>query len=355
MDILNLGVDDFISQSQQKVRAIDENIFDPDVSKAPNGVYKAVLRFIPWHAAKSAEEFRYKKYAVKITNPITNERLWLDDPSTIGNSSVFWNIESKLKALEKEEPEVVKEIKKWFNRFYKYYSLVYIKKDPQNPQLEGKIKVFPYGHTIWKMTEQLLHPEGAELGASVQINPFSLLNGRDFLFVAKKKTQQWRDFDSCKFVEQDSPFIVKTASGNEVAYQNTPEAQQKFMQFLQKNSPDMTKYHFKEWAEGDYDKAAQALRSAISYKQILDDAFASCRDEKIKAAYERAKTAKVGAPTTAPKATDLLADDLDSNVTFNAGTPAKKTTAKSELDEFETPAATTSSNATSHDDMFDDL
>lgn len=351
MDIFNLNADDFISQSTQKVRNIDENIFDPDVAQGQNGVYKAVLRFIPWHGATKIEEIMYKKYMVKLVNPLTKERFWVDDPSTIGKSSIFWTLDTKLKALEKEEPELVKEIRANFTRNYKYFSLVYIKKDPQNPQLEGKIKVFPFGYQIYNLIDQQLNPQDADLGGAQKVNPFSLLTGKDFVYVAKKKTQFWRDFSGCKFMDQVSPLIIKTPAGKEVAITNDAKIQASFKDFLVKNSPDLGSYFFKEWNNETYAKSIDFLRAAIS-KPILDDAMANCRDTVITGLYKNSApaTSQRQAPVAAPKASGL--GDLDDELDFNPTT----TSAAPSLDEdmFATPSTSTST-AADDDDMFADL
>jgi hypothetical protein len=357
LDIFNLSSDEFIAQSAKKVRVSDENIYDPDVTKAPNGVYKAVLRFIPWFGAKSVDEIRYKKYTVKLTNPLTNEKFFIDDPSTVGSSSVFWNLESRLKKLEKEEPELHKQLIANFSRFYKYFSLVYIKKDPQNPHLEGQIKVFPYGFKIWKLGEDLINPQDAELGTAVKCNPFDMVNGRDFIFVAKKKNQQWRDFDSCKFVPENSALIVKAPNGNEVSCTADIETQKKFRAFLEKNSPDLSNYFFKEWKDADYFRAVDFLKAAIPAKSILDEAFAQCRDQKIKDAYANSAKAVAQKSAKTPQASSL--DDLESDLTFG-GSPAMAasvpTGSVSDL-EFDAPSTTVSAKpaASIDDDMFADL
>lgn len=343
MDFLNFSADDFINSQTQKVRVSDENIYDPDIKTAPNGVYKAVLRFVPWHGAKSVDDLRYKKYSIRLVNPTTGDRLWIDDPSTIKLSSVFWNIETALKNLEKEEPKLVEEIKKSFSRSYKYFSLVYIKKDPQNPALEGKIKVLPYGHTIWSLGQALIDPQDADLGTTQKVNIFSLLDGRDFIFVAKKKTEKWRDFSSSKFMDQASPLIIKTATGKEVAFSNDPQAKEAFSTFLKKNSPDLGSYFFKEWVETDYSRVVAFLKAAIPYKPLLDNAFNQCRDEKIKAAYAASFNQTASNLSTIAPAPKATLDLLDSEVDFSsASTLSTKHTSSAAV-------------ANDDDDMFKDL
>lgn len=353
MDIFNLNNDDFIAQSTKKVRAFDDNIYDPDINKGVNGVYKSVIRFLPWLGAKTVDDIRYKKYTVKLVNPLTKERLFIDDPSTIGQSSIFWNLETRLKKLKTEEPELHKEIEQNFSRFYKYFSLVYIKRDDQQKELEGKIKVFPHGFKIWKMVEELINPQDADLGTTERINPYDLINGRDFIYVAKKQSSFGRDFDSCKFVGQNSPLIVKTPSGKEAVCSKDPAVQASFRKFLEEKSPNLGDYFFKEWSDADYVKVVDFLKAAITSKQILDEAFSTCRDEKIKAIYY--ESFKKATPATAKKAAAPAASslsDLEDELNFGGpSTPAKSTPAP-EADDFAFDAGTSNS---ADDDMFADL
>lgn len=353
MDIFNLNSDDFIAQSAKKVRATDENLYDPDPTNAKNGTYQAVIRLIPWFGAKSVDELRYKKYGVSITNPLTKEKLFLDDPSTIGESSVFWNIETIIKGLEKNEPELFKQLNANFSRFYKFFSLAYIKKDPQKPDLEGKIKVFPHGYKVWKLGEDLINPVDSELGMTERVNPYDMVNGRDLILVVSKKSvnSKWRDFDSCKYHPINSPLIVKTPKGAEVACTNDPVVREKFKKFLEENSPNLSNYFFKPWADTDYAKAVEFLRAAIPSKQILDQAFEKCREPKIKAAYEQALTKKTGKVTSAVPQTSLI-DLEEGGLDFSSNKPASQP-ASADVD-FDQP--TTSGKKTAplsdDDDMF---
>jgi len=356
MDIFNLTADDFIAQATQKVRQVDENIFDPDVSQGQNGVYKAILRFIPWHGATSIKEIMYHKYMIKLTNPLTKEKFFADDPSTVGKSSIFWTLDTKLKALDKEEPELAAELRKSFNRHYKYYALAYIKKDPQNPQNEGKIKVVPMGYQIHNLFEQQINPQDAELGVSAKVNPFDLLNGKDFVYVAKKKTQHWRDFTGCKFMDQTSPLIIKNQKGQEIPYSADAKVQGKFKEFLVNNSPDLSQYFYKEWTDEMTAKSIEFLKAAIP-TTILDEVISSCRDNNIKEIYNNSKSAKSTAG--AVKATSLteLAEAMRAIV------DTKSTDANEDLFAEETPAASKTSKkktapvveSTEDDDMFADL
>lgn len=362
MDIFNLNTEDFITQSKANaVKNTDDNIFDPDVSQGQNGVYKAVLRFIPFHGATSAKEMKYQRYSVKVTNPLTKERFYADDPSTIGLSSIFWTLDTKLKALKMEEPELESNIRKSFSRNYKYYALALIKKDPQNPSNEGKIKVVPFGYQINQMFDQQVNPQDAELGISEKCNPFDLLNGKDFVYVAKKKTEFWRDFSACKFMDVKSPLIIKNSAGKELAFSSDTKVQAKFKEYLVANSPDLSQYFFKEWTPETYTKAAEALRAAFP-STILETAFELCRDTAMVEAYQASKK---GSGTQVNNASRISEPSQDEDLLFTSkkskAAPVAETVETDDFfDEIVTPTQTAKTKSKAapveeEDDMFADL
>lgn len=276
-DLFNLNIDDFSGASKNQ-RKTDENIYNPGPDQGQNGIYKSVIRFIPWAADPSKS--RYKKYSAKLINPLTNEKLYVDCPSTNGASSILWSLDTQLKKLANEEPQIVEEIKKYFNRYYNYYSCVYIKKDPQYPTLEGQIKIYSYGYTIDNLIQQEINPE-AELVTTQKINPFSLTTGKDFVLVIKRKTKAWRDFSASKFMNEVSPLIIST-QGKEIPASTDPKVMNFVGDFLKKNSPDMSPYFYKEWTDNEYEKVADFVKAIVPYKQIIDDLVATTKDDRMK-------------------------------------------------------------------------
>ena len=353
-DLFNLNPDDFSGKAASQARKVDENVYNPGPDQGQNGVYKSVIRFVPWAADPSKS--KYKKYAAKLVNPLTNERIVIDCPSTIGKSSILWSLDLELRKLANEEPEIVKEIQKHFNRYYNYYSPVYIKRDPQNPGLEGQIKVFSYGYTIDNLIQQEINPE-AELVSVSKINPFSLTEGKDFVLVVKRKTKAWRDFSSSKFMNEVSPLIVKhPTKGTDIPISDDPKVRGFISEFLKTNTPDMSAYHYKEWTDSDYEKVAEYIKAIVPYKQIIDNLVAGMKDEKMKALFTNAGSSK-----SSMKKTSALDDDLE----FTPAAPAKSQSLSVDLDDdFDVapepvkaaPAPAKSTPSTDlDDDIFSDL
>jgi hypothetical protein len=349
-DLFNLNPDDFSGKAASQARKVDENVYNPGPDQGQNGVYKSVIRFVPW--VGDPTKSKYKKYAAKLVNPLTNERLIIDCPSTIGKSSILWSLDLELRKLANEEPEVVKEIQKYFNRYYNYYSLVYIKRDPQAPTLEGSIKVYSYGYTIDNLIQQEINPE-AELGIVGKVNPFSLTEGKDFVLVVKRKTKAWRDFSASKFMNEVSPLIVKSPNGKEVSVNEDPRVRQFIGEYLKQNSPNIEQYHYKEWNDSDYEKVAEFIKAIVPYKQIIDNLVGGLKDEKMKALFTNSAPAK-SKMTQAP-----LGEDLE----FTPAPAKSQSISLDDDDDFglsqpSSPAPAPSTKASSldlDDELFNDL
>ena len=265
-DLFNLNTDDFTGKAASQ-RKTDDNIYNPGPDQGQNGIYKSIIRFIPWVGDPSKS--KYKKYAAKLINPLTNERLLVDCPSTNGSPSILWSLDMELKKLATDEPSIVEEIKKYYNRYYNFYSCIYIKKDPQYPNMEGKIKIYSYGYTIDNLIQQEINPE-SELMTVQKVNPFSLTAGKDFVLVIKRKTKAWRDFSSSKFMSEVSPLII-TTQGKEIPTSNDPKVMQFVSKYFKENSPDLTQYFYKDWTDYEYEKVAEYIKAIVPYKQIIDN------------------------------------------------------------------------------------
>ena len=156
-DFFDLPEDAFSKgKNAQKTKKTDPNVYDPDPN-AHNGSYKSVFRYVPYIFDKTKS--KYTKYSAKFWNPLTKESLIIDCPSNTGQPSILWTIESVLRSLKKEEPEVVEEIGRNFSRWYTHHSAVYVKKDPQRSDLEGTIKIFKFRNQIDQVIEAQMHPE----------------------------------------------------------------------------------------------------------------------------------------------------------------------------------------------------
>jgi hypothetical protein len=288
-DFLNFGGDQ-IETGNGKSWYVDPDLFNPNPGKTQTGTYKAIIRFLPWF--KNPKESKLKKHCAILTNPISGEKFVVDCPSSDGKSSILWTIDNLLRKKEKEEEdiEVVKEIKKYFNRYYNYFTPIYISKDPQVKENEDKILIYSYGYTIDQMLAKLRHPESLDDPGAEKVlgpDPFSLTDGKDFLLVVKKKNKFGKDYAASKFLDgETTAFTFKVNGKSHICKKHANAEDNKkenklILEFLKANTPNLEKYAYKPWDEATYHKVAAYIKAIIPYQGFMEEVLSDLRDEKM--------------------------------------------------------------------------
>jgi hypothetical protein len=91
----------------------------------------------------------------------------------------YWKLAKSNNQADVEKAELI-------GRTTKYYSYVMILEDNQNPDLVGKVMVFPYGYQI---KEKIEAERKGEVSGD-QVNVFDFVNGKDFRLIIKEKTKK---------------------------------------------------------------------------------------------------------------------------------------------------------------------
>lgn len=153
---------------------IDDRYWKLDRDKSGNGM--AVIRFLD---APEGEDFPFVKiYSHGFKGPggwyIENSLTTIgqDDPVSEANSEL-WN-----SGLESN-----KDIARARKRRMQYVSNIYVVKDSNNPQNEGKVMLFKYGKSIFDMIQSAGTPEFED---DVPVNVFDMWKGADFKLKARK-------------------------------------------------------------------------------------------------------------------------------------------------------------------------
>lgn len=321
--------------NNSSARKVDENIFDPDPNSF-NGKYTAVGRLVPYMRDKAKS--KYTKYTAKFWNPLTRESLFVDCPSNVGKPSIVWTVGTVIGSIRNEEPDLYKELDEKFGRWVTHMSPIYIKKDPQRPELEGQIKFYKFKKMISDLIDAQLHPEEIDgIETSAKINPYNMLSGKDLLFSVTKKTKTYRDWSKCKFLDDVTPFSFKIGDKTVVA-KNDPKVIKLLGEFLEKNTPDLTPYQHREWTEETYQQVADAI-VALLPRNLVTMVLAKSKDEKTNALIK----AKLGdVKSSAPDASE---DD----VAFTESDTTAEVSADSEIPE----GATVTDD--DYDTIFDDV
>ena len=228
-DLFNLSANDLVHKEENK----SSELFKPAADKGKDGVYSAVVRFIPWH--KNPKKSIMNKWTSWLVDPLTDKGRYVDCPSSVGQKSIIQDMFWKLR---KSDSVAEQNLSKNFSRRQTFASLVQVIKDDNNPDSVGKIMVWSYGVKVHEKIQDVMQPEFGEPHI-----PFDLFEGKPF-HVKVTKVAGFNNYDSCKFLDQEHPISV---NGERV--ERDEEGMKKILEYLQTASPDLEKYDFQEWDE----------------------------------------------------------------------------------------------------------
>jgi len=243
--------------------------YNPSADKGQGGVYKAIIRFVPWWKNPTNESIQ-EKWVGWLEDPITQKGRSVDCPSSIGKPSILSDMYWKLKKSDNVSMQKKAEI---FSRRHTFASLIQVIKDQQNPELEGKILVYRYGVKIWEKINAELKPLIGE-----KHDPFDILNGKAFGLVITK-VSGYNNYDQSKFLNDRIPLCIPT-NGKLVPIKDTSDKQMVF-NWVKENSPDLSKYGFQEWDQDTIEYVNHVIQ-AVTGQATVSQNFAGVRNKDTK-------------------------------------------------------------------------
>jgi hypothetical protein len=275
-DIFNLSLDDFKEEKKKSY-----STFKPEANSGKDGVYKAVVKFVPWH--KDVKKSIMKKWSTWMVNPADNSGKSVDCPSTIGKKSIIQDLYWKFK---KSDSVAEQKLAENFSRREKYASLVQIVKDDNNPDNVGKIMVWSYGSKIYNKLQAELKPEYGK-----PHNPFDLFESKPFI-VHVTKVAGYNNYDNCKFAEERTAIVIDG---------DTMSKTQKDMEIIKNylnESPDLSLYDYQEWTAETEAFVNDVIANVVPSGRIQSELETSNRTAKTNTA---AATKKEAAPPVVAK------------------------------------------------------
>lgn len=174
------------SPQQQQSNNSDDNLWKPAVGKDGNGY--AVIRFLP---PPKGEEMPFV-------------RVWNHGFQGPGG----WYIENSLTTLSEKDPVSELNTQLWNTgreedkgtarqqkRRLNFYSNIYVVKDPDNPQNEGKVFLYKYGKRIFDKLNDVMNPQFED---EKPVNPFDFWEGANFRLKIRKVDGYW-NYDKSEF------------------------------------------------------------------------------------------------------------------------------------------------------------
>jgi hypothetical protein len=254
LDIFNLVAESLVTPIK-KEGSKDLEFYKPYPEDGKDGVYKALVRFLPNVA--DAQKSKIHKYYVYLQDPSTGNGFSVDCPSTMGKKSIlkdiFWKLQNSNSAADKE-------LSKKFSRKDDYYSLIQIVQDKNRPELEGKIMIFKFGKKLNDMIEAQLKPEYGD-----PVNPYDLFNGKLFSIQARK-VGEWNNYDMCSFVGERCPIEV-----NGKKMEKIQEDMTSIVEYLKTGPQNLSSFVYKDWDNETSEKVATVIRNTVPDGRLVSE------------------------------------------------------------------------------------
>jgi len=177
----------------------DDRFWQPTVDSAGNGY--AIIRFLPPPEGEEFPFVRLWKHAFKGPTGqwyIENSRSTLDinepDPVMEYNNKLWNSVDSDDTPERKQAREQKRKLS--------YISNIYVVKDPEHPENEGKVFLYSYGKKIFDKIKDIAYPEFED---ETPIDPFDFWKGANFKLKIRK-VEGYRNYDKSEF---DSPSPLK--------------------------------------------------------------------------------------------------------------------------------------------------
>jgi len=254
LDIFALSVEDVKTDEVVKPK---NDTFKPNPKDGKDGVYSAVIRFLP--NIKNPKKSIIKKYNYWLENN-AGEGFFVDCPTSINEKSIinetFWKLFKSESAFDKKQAERIK-------RKENNYSYVYIVKDIQNPKLDGTVQIFKYPAAIKKLIDAQLSPDESEIElGTTPVNIFDFIEGKDFKLKVTLKAGFW-NYDECKFFESVSPIKINNVKMEQNA------ASRELIMALYKDVTPLENNEYKPWT-AEQDRKVKEFLSEVTGKPTND-------------------------------------------------------------------------------------
>jgi len=221
--------------------------YNPSSDKGQNGIYKSVIRFVAWW--QDPNHSYNNKWGCWLVDPVTNRGRMVDCPSSVGKPSPLQDIFFKLRKSDSVNDQKKAEI---FSRKQVYTAIIQVIKDDQNKEQEGKLLIWKFGKKIFEKYEAEKKPVLGEPHEA-----FDLFDGKAFALVITK-VLDFNNYDQSKFIDKKIPLLIPNSEGKLIPI-NEKTSREEVFAFLKANSPDLTKYAYKEWDQETHDYVNQVI------------------------------------------------------------------------------------------------
>lgn len=276
VNLFDMEADDATMNFLEKKTTNADGLYRPSPKDAKDKQkgYVATIRFLPNVLADSTLGPSAIEKHVHYANLPNYEDLqgYYDSLINFGEkcplTTLFWKLKNSKNQAEVERADLI-------GRTTKYYSYVLILEDEQQPELEGKIMIFPYG---FKIKEKINLERTGENSEGKKCNVFDPANGKDFRLIVKQigdfpnyDSSMFRSVSPMKIWDEDKKkFIQVPVEWSEEKQKNlitNAKVQKKITDFLTNRDVNLDDHSPKKWSEEEKVKVEKIIE-ILSGKDI---------------------------------------------------------------------------------------
>ena len=271
---------------EDKQNSRDDGLYKVDMNKVKDKQkgWKSVIRFLP----------NLKKEGGLGQSAIPRERHFIqmeddreltgfyDSPRNFGEkcplTELYFNMKKSKNAILVEKADKL-------NYAKKYYSYIMVIEDEQQPELVGKIMVYEYGKTI---RDKILSEKNGDVSGE-SCNVFDLVNGKDFVILAKEVNTGERTYPSYEASNFRNISPIKIYSEKRGEFKTVPldengkidpKYKEKIINVLRDRDHELEEFEPKRLTEDDQEKITEISnillgKASSSYKKKNNEASSS--------------------------------------------------------------------------------
>ena len=226
--------------------------------KCVDETYRALVRFVPF-VYENKMRTTIERWECYLKDVNGDNGVFVVSPKTIGKSCPMRTLSWK---LHESENAIDKTNSKKINVYQQWYALVEIIKDVQHPDYEGKFMIYQFGAKIYDKIKEAM--KGSDY--TDPINPFDFEDAPLFEIKLTKGNQKMdngmvvANYDGCKFIPKTAPLHF----GEGMTFDGSMEMKKAFVEWLEKDAPQINNYQWKEWTDEIIEKVNTNLATFTS-------------------------------------------------------------------------------------------
>lgn len=184
---------------QKSASAVDDRFYK--LKRDENGNGAAIIRFLPDPNLKLTQQI----FRINVNNRKNGQVRWVSElsPQNINQPDPFHKKWAELwNAGKKDESRL-------FARQTRFFTNIYVVKDPATPENEGKVFLFDMSQSLKAIIEGHMFPTDADKALGVEPKQlFNPLQGNNFKLVSRKGSNGFINYDSSSVVSETTSIFA---------------------------------------------------------------------------------------------------------------------------------------------------